>query len=144
LHVLHISTEKELELFNNTLPLKEKRITSEACIHHLWFTESDYASKGNLIKWNPAVKSASDRDAIRKAVINDLIDVVATDHAPHTLDEKMQPYLKAPSGGPLVQHALLAMLEFHHDGWMSIPHIAKKMAHDVADCFRIIILPILC
>jgi len=137
LHVLHISSAKELQLFDNQLPLKEKRITAEACIHHLWFTDDDYSTKGNLIKWNPAVKSVSDRNAIRKAVVNDIIDVVATDHAPHTLEEKMQPYLNAPSGGPLVQHAMLAMLEFHHDGWMPLAHIAKKISHDVADCFRI-------
>lgn len=138
LHVLHISTAKELGLFSNDTPLQEKRITSEACIHHLWFDSSDYERFGNLIKWNPAVKEKSDQEAIREAVISNTIDVVATDHAPHTLEEKQNPYLKAPSGGPLVQHSLSVMLEFHREGWMPLEHIAKKMAHDVADCFRII------
>jgi dihydroorotase len=138
LHVLHISTAKELGLFSNDIPLKEKRITAEACIHHLWFDSSDYERFGNLIKWNPAVKEQTDQQAIRQAVINDTIDVIATDHAPHTLEEKQRPYLSAPSGGPLVQHSLPVMLEFHREGWMPLEHIAKKMAHDVADCFRIV------
>jgi dihydroorotase len=137
LHILHISTEKETHLFNNSIPLGEKRITAEACIHHLWFTDKDYDRLGNLIKWNPAIKTIQDRDAILKAVLDDNIDVIATDHAPHTLDEKAQPYLQAPSGGPLVQHALPAMLELYHHGKISLEMIAKKMAHNVAICFQI-------
>jgi dihydroorotase len=137
LHILHISTAKELELFDNTKPLKEKRITAEACIHHLWFSDADYKIKGNFIKWNPAIKKASDRDAILKAVLNNKIDVIATDHAPHTKEEKAQPYSKAPSGGPLVQHSLNAMLEFYYQKKISLEKIAEKMAHAVADCFHI-------
>jgi dihydroorotase len=137
LHVLHISSEKELSLFNPSIPLKEKRITAEACIHHLWFTDEDYKSKGNLIKWNPAVKTRRDRDAILQGVLENRIDVIATDHAPHTLEEKLQSYLKAPSGGPMVQHALAAMLELNASGKISIEKIAEKMSHAVADCFRI-------
>ena len=137
LHILHISTAKELELFDNSIPLKEKRITAEACIHHLWFSDEDYKTKGNFIKWNPAVKKASDRDAILKAVLENKIDVVATDHAPHTIEEKGQTYFKAPSGGPLVQHSLVAMLELYHQGKISLEKIAEKMAHAVADCFQI-------
>jgi dihydroorotase len=137
LHILHISTEKETYLFDNKTPLKDKRITAEACIHHLWFTDKDYETKGNLIKWNPAVKAQHDRDAILKAVLNGRIDVIATDHAPHTLEEKSQPYLQAPSGGPLVQHALPAMLQLYHQGKISLEQIAEKMAHNVAICFQI-------
>jgi dihydroorotase len=137
LHILHISTAQELALFDNTLPLKEKRITAEACVHHLWFSDADYKTKGSLIKWNPAVKTAQDRDAILKGVLENKIDVIATDHAPHTLEEKDQSYFKAPSGGPLVQHSLNAMLEFHKKGKISLEKIAEKMAHAVADCFRI-------
>jgi dihydroorotase len=137
LHVFHVSTAKELSLFTNTIPLKEKRITAEACIHHLWFTDEDYKTKGNFIKWNPAVKTQYDRDKIFEAVLNGTIDVVATDHAPHTIEEKSQPYLKAPSGGPLVQHSLQAMLQFHKQGKISLDMIAKKMCHNVADLFRI-------
>lgn len=137
LHILHISTEKETSLFANDIPLKDKRITAEACIHHLWFSDEDYDTKGNFIKWNPAVKKASDRDGILKAVLEGRIDVIATDHAPHTLEEKSQPYLQAPSGGPLVQHALPAMLELYHHGKISLEQIAEKMAHNVAICFEI-------
>jgi len=137
LHILHISTEKETYLFDNSIPLKEKRITAEACIHHLWFTDKDYETKGNLIKWNPAVKTKADRDGILKAVLNGRIDVIATDHAPHTLEEKSQSYLKAPSGGPLVQHALPAMLELYHQGKITLEQIVEKMAHNVAACFQI-------
>ena len=137
LHVLHISTGKETALFSNTLPLKEKKITAEACVHHLWFSDDDYAMKGNLIKWNPAVKTQEDRTAIWKAVLENRIDVIATDHAPHTLEEKKQNYLNAPSGGPLVQHALLAMLEKSIQGVISIERIVEKMAHAPADLFRI-------
>ena len=126
-----------MELFDNKTPLKQKRITAEACIHHLWFSDADYATKGNFIKWNPAVKKASDRDAILKGVIENKIDVIATDHAPHTVEEKEQSYLKAPSGGPLVQHSLVAMLELHHQKKITLEKIAEKMAHAVADCFQI-------
>jgi dihydroorotase len=137
LHILHISTEKELQLFTNDIPLKEKRITAEACIHHLWFTDEDYETKGNLIKWNPAIKARTDRDGILSAVLDGRIDVIATDHAPHTLEEKMLPYLQAPSGGPLVQHALVAMLELYHQGKITLEQIAEKMAHNVAVCFQV-------
>lgn len=137
LHILHISTAKELSLFRNDIPLKDKRITAEACIHHLWFCDDDYNTKGNFIKWNPAVKTAYDRDHIFEAVLDGRIDVIATDHAPHTIEEKSQSYLKAPSGGPLVQHALQAMLEFHRQGKISLPMIVRKMSHNVADMFSI-------
>jgi dihydroorotase len=137
LHILHISTEKELALFDNSLPLEQKKITAEACVHHLWFSDEDYQTKGNFIKWNPAVKKASDRDAIWKAVLDNRIDVIATDHAPHTLEEKQQSYFKAPSGGPLVQHALLAMLEKSKQGLISVERVVEKMAHDPAVLFQI-------
>lgn len=137
LHILHISTAKEVDLFDNALPLKQKRITAEACVHHLWFSDEDYKMKGTFIKWNPAVKKASDRDAILKGILENKIDVIATDHAPHTLEEKGQTYFKAPSGGPLVQHALVAMLEIHHQGKITLEKIAEKMSHAVADCFQI-------
>jgi dihydroorotase len=137
LHVLHISTAKEISLFRNDIPLAEKKITSEACIHHLWFDDSGYERLGNFIKWNPAVKTAADRDAVWNALLDDHIDVIATDHAPHTKDEKSQSYFKAPSGGPLIQHSLVAMLEFYHNGKISLQKIVSKMAHDVAECFRI-------
>lgn len=137
LHVLHISTEKELALFRNDIPLSQKRITAEACIHHLWFSDEDYADKGNFIKWNPAIKTKSDRDAILQAVLDDRIDVIATDHAPHTLEEKSAPYLNAPSGGPLVQHALIAMIELYHQGKITLEKIVQKMAHQVAEMFEI-------
>ena len=137
LHILHISTAKETQLFRNDIALADKRITAEACIHHLWFTDADYETKGNLIKWNPAVKTAADRDGILAAVLDGRIDVIATDHAPHTIDEKAQPYLQAPSGGPLVQHALPAMLELYHQGKITLEQIAEKMAHNVAIIFQI-------
>lgn len=137
LHILHISTAKELELFDNTIPLKKKRITAEACVHHLWFSDADYKTKGSLIKWNPAVKTANDRDAILKGVLENKIDVIATDHAPHTMEEKKQSYFKSPSGGPLVQHSLNAMLEFYYEKKISLEKIAEKMSHAVADCFQI-------
>jgi len=136
LHILHISTGKETHLFGNDLPLKEKRITSEACIHHLWFSDEDYAEKGAFIKWNPAVKTKEDRAEIWEALLDDRIDVIATDHAPHTLEEKQNPYTKAPSGGPLIQHTLMAMLDFYHQGKISLERIAEKMSHAVADCFE--------
>ena len=137
LHILHISTEKEISLFENNLPLEQKMITAEACVHHLWFSDEDYKTKGNLIKWNPAVKSATDRDAIWKALLENKIDVVATDHAPHTIEEKNQTYFKAPSGGPLVQHALLAMLEKSKEGKISIERVVEKMAHAPAILFKV-------
>ncbi|SFA88151.1 dihydroorotase [Algoriphagus aquimarinus] len=137
LHILHISTAKELELFTNTIPLEEKKVTAEACIHHMWFSEEDYDTKGNLIKWNPAVKTAKDREAIFNAMLDGTIDVVATDHAPHTLEEKAQVYTKAPSGGPLNQHSLVAMLDFYHQGKISLEKIALKMSHNVATLFHI-------
>lgn len=137
LHILHISTARELELFTSDIPLKEKRITAEACIHHLWFDDTAYAEKGNFIKWNPAIKTPADREAILNAVIENKIDVIATDHAPHTIAEKKEVYEKAPSGGPLVQHALVAMLELVRDKKISIEKVVEKMSHAPADCFRI-------
>ena len=137
LHILHISTAKELALFDNTIPLEQKMITAEACIHHMWFSDEDYKTKGNFIKWNPAVKTANDRDAIFQGVLDNKIDVIATDHAPHTLEEKNQSYFKAPSGGPLVQHALQAMLEKVKEGKISIERVVEKMAHAPAVLFKI-------
>lgn len=137
LHVFHLSTAKEMELFTNKIPLKDKKITAEVCVHHLWFTNDDYATKGNLIKWNPAVKTATDRDALWAALLDDRIDVIATDHAPHTLEEKKQPYLQAPSGGPLVQHSVVAMFEAFHQGKISVEKIVEKMAHNPAIVFGI-------
>ena len=137
LHILHISSAKELSLFTNKIPLKEKRITAEACIHHLWFNDEDYKAKGNFIKWNPSVKTEYDRTQIFEAVLDGRIDVIATDHAPHTIEEKSQSYLKAPSGGPLVQHSILAMLEFYKQKKISLEMIVNKMSHNVADIFNI-------
>lgn len=137
LHILHISTAIETALFDNTLALKDKLITSEACIHHLWFSEADYATKGNWIKWNPAIKTVNDRDAILAAVLSDHIDVIATDHAPHTIEEKSTDYLNAPSGGPLVQHSIIAMLELVKQGKISIEKVVEKMAHNPAILFNI-------
>lgn len=137
LHILHISTAKELELFNNSKPLSEKRITAEGCVHHAWFSDADYDEKGTFIKWNPAVKTARDREAIIEAINNNTIDVLATDHAPHTLEEKNNSYLKAPSGGPLVQHALPAWLELVKKGKFTLEHIVQKTSHDVATLFEI-------
>jgi dihydroorotase len=137
LHIFHVSTFDEIALFDNSVPLKEKKITAEACVHHLWFTNADYKTKGNYIKWNPAVKTAKDRDAIWQALLDNKIDVVATDHAPHTIEEKEQSYLKAPSGGPLVQHSVVAMLEKSLEGKIPIERVVEKMSHAVADLFRI-------
>ncbi len=137
LHVFHVSTAKELSLFTNKIPLKQKRITSEVCIHHLWFSDDDYKTKGNFIKWNPSVKTAYDRAKLFEAMLDGTIDVVATDHAPHTLEEKSQAYLKAPSGGPLVQHSIQAMLDFYDQKKISLPMIVQKMSHNVADLFNI-------
>jgi dihydroorotase len=136
LHILHISTARETELFTNQA-LEEKRITAEACVHHLWFSDEDYAKKGNFIKWNPAIKAKSDQEAILAAILDNRIDVIATDHAPHTLEEKSLSYEQAPSGGPLVQHSLQALLDFYHDGKISLEKIAEKTAHNVAICFQV-------
>jgi dihydroorotase len=137
LHILHISTAKELSLFRNDIPLTEKRITAEACLHHLWFSQEDYATKGSFIKWNPAVKKATDREAIWDAVNDGRIDVLATDHAPHTIEEKKQTYFKAPSGGPLVQDALLAFLEKSKQGKITLEKLVEKASHNVATLFNI-------
>jgi dihydroorotase len=136
-HVLHISTAKETSLFDNTIPLAEKKITSEACIHHMWFNDSDYKKLGTLIKWNPAIKTAKDQGAVFAAMLDDRIDVIATDHAPHTRDEKNNTYFKAPSGGPLIQHSLVAMLEFYHRGAIKLEKIVEKMSHNPAILFQI-------
>lgn len=137
IHILHISTAKELSLFRNDIPSTEKRITSEACVHHLWFSDEDYKTKKNLIKWNPAVKKASDRAAIQQAVIDGRIDVLATDHAPHTLEEKNRPYFSSPSGGPLVQHALPALFELAAKGIFTPELIVQRYCHAPADLFKI-------
>ncbi len=137
LHVFHLSTGKETDLFRNDIPLEQKKITAEVCIHHLWFSDTDYETKGTLIKWNPAVKTAEDRDQLWKALLDDRIDVIATDHAPHQLEEKSNIYTSAPSGGPLVQHALPAMLEKYHEGYISLEKIVEKMCHNPAKLFQI-------
>ena len=137
LHVFHISTGVETKLFSNKKSLAEKRITAEVCVHHLWFDDSQYEKKGSLIKWNPAVKTAEDRELLWKALLDDRIDVIATDHAPHTKEEKANTYLNAPSGGPLVQHALPAMMEKVHDGVMDMETLVEKMCHNPAILFRV-------
>ena len=137
LHIFHISTAKETELFRNDIPLKDKKITAEVCVHHLTFTNDDYEFKGNLIKWNPAVKTQKDKDGLWEAVLDNRIDVIATDHAPHTLAEKSQKYLQAPSGGPLVQHSLNVMLESFRNNKISLEKIVEKMCHNPAILFQI-------
>jgi dihydroorotase len=137
LHIFHVSTEKETHLFRNDIPLEEKQITSEVCIHHLWFNDADYDEKGTFIKWNPAVKAEKDRLGLWKALLDDRIDVLATDHAPHTLEEKNNVYCKAPSGGPLVQHAVMAILEKVKEGIISIEKAVEKMSHNPAKLFQI-------
>jgi dihydroorotase len=137
LHILHISSAKELGLFSNKIPLKEKRITSEVCVHHLWFDKRDYYGLGTLIKWNPAVKEQKHKEALLEGLLNDTLDIIATDHAPHTLQEKNNGYWKAPSGAPMVQHALNVMLEFYHQGKISLERIVEKMCHAPADCFQL-------
>jgi dihydroorotase len=137
LHVFHLSTEKETHLFSNKKPLAEKKITAEVCLHHLWFTQEDYKTKGTKIKWNPAVKSQKDKDGLWKALLDDRLDVIATDHAPHTLEEKRNGYNKAPSGGPLVQHALVALLEMYHRGKISLEKIVEKACHNPAILFQV-------
>lgn len=135
LHVFHLSTGKETELFTNDIPLKDKKITTEVCIHHLWFSDADYDEKGSLIKWNPAVKTLEDKNQLWNALLDDRLDVIATDHAPHTIDEKDNVYTKAPSGGPLVQHALPAMLDKYHEGLISLEKIVEKMCHNPSILF---------
>lgn len=137
LHVFHLSTEKETHLFRNDIPLEEKQITAEVCVHHLWFSDEDYDKKGTHIKWNPAVKTANDRAGLWKALLDDRLDIIATDHAPHTIEEKNNVYTKAPSGGPLVQHALNAILEKVKDGTISIEKAIEKMCHNPAKIFKI-------
>jgi len=137
LHVFHLSTARETALFRNDIPLSEKQITAEVCIHHLSFSDVDYDSKGTRIKWNPAIKTARDRAGLWEALLDDRIDIVATDHAPHTAEEKDRPYTAAPSGGPLVQHALPAMLEHFHSGTLSLEKIVQKMCHNPAILFDI-------
>jgi len=137
LHVFHLSTAIETELFDNSIPLKDKKITAEVCVHHLWFSAEDYADKGTFIKWNPAVKNASDRSALWAALNDDRIDVLATDHAPHTLEEKSNVYTKAPSGGPLVQHALLALLTAAKQGKISLEKLVEKACHNPAILFQV-------
>ena len=137
LHIFHVSTEKETHLFRNDIPLEEKQITAEVCIHHLWFNDADYDEKGTFIKWNPAVKTEKDRQGLWKALLDDRIDVLATDHAPHTLEEKNNVYSKAPSGGPLVQHAVMAILEKVKEGVITIEKAVEKMSHNPAKLFQI-------
>jgi dihydroorotase len=137
LHILHLSTEKELSLFNGATPLKDKKISAEVCVHHLWFSEENYDNYGSRIKWNPAIKARSDRDALRDALNSNKLDILATDHAPHTIDEKNNKYFSAPSGGPLVQHSLVAMLEMVRKGIFSYEKVVDKMCHAPATLFRV-------
>ena len=137
LHVFHLSTAIETALFTNDIPLSEKKITAEVCLHHLWFSQEDYKEKGSLIKWNPAVKSAQDREGLWNALLDDRIDIVATDHAPHTIEEKNNTYLTAPSGGPLVQHSLVGMMQKYEQGLISLEQIVQKMCHNPAILFDI-------
>jgi dihydroorotase len=137
LHLFHISTLAEANLFENKLPIREKRITAEACVHHLWFSDTDYAKLGSKIKWNPAIKTEEDKNGLLAALLDNRLDIIATDHAPHTIEEKSGSYFKSLSGGPLVQHALPAMLEFYHQGKISLEKIVEKMSHHVAEIYRI-------
>ncbi len=137
LHIFHVSTAKETELFTNKIPLEDKKITAEVCVHHLWFTDKDYDTKGNLIKWNPAVKTQTDQDGLWKALLDDRIDVIATDHAPHTFEEKQNKYTSCPSGAPMVQHALVVMMEAYIKGKISVEKIVEKMCHNPAKIFKI-------
>jgi dihydroorotase len=137
LHILHISTARETGLFGNDVPPEKKKITAEACIHHLWFSDADYERLGTLIKWNPAIKTAADRDGVFRAVLDDKIDVIATDHAPHTLEEKQNTYFRSPSGGPLIQHSLVAVLEFYHQGKITLEKVVQKMSHNPALIFNV-------
>ena len=137
LHVLHLSTAREMDLFDKDIPLADKKITAEVCVHHLWFSDQEYEKKGNFIKWNPAIKAKSDQEALFDALLSGKLDVVATDHAPHTLEEKQRPYFKAPAGGPLVQHSLPVMLEFARQGKLTIEQVVEKMCHNPAILFRV-------
>ncbi len=137
LHILHLTTEVETHLFRNDIPLKEKNITTEVSVHHLWFSDKDYRQLGNLIKWNPAIKTAKDRQGLFEALLDDRIDIITTDHAPHTLDEKQQPYFQSMSGAPMVQHSLNCMLEFYKQGLISLEKIVEKMCHNPASLYRI-------
>ncbi len=137
IHILHLSTADEVELFDNTLPLGEKLITAEVCVHHLWFSDENYSEKGTFIKWNPAIKTTNDRKALLEAVLSDKIDIIATDHAPHTYEEKQNSYFKAPSGGPLAQHSLVAMLDLYHQDKIKMEKIVEKMCHNPAILFGI-------
>lgn len=137
IHVLHLTTGKEMELFTPGGNLREKRITAEVCVHHLWFSEEDYLKKGTWVKWNPAIKKSSDRDALFQALLDNRLDVVATDHSPHTVEEKANSYFKAPSGGPLVAHSLAVMMEFAHRGKISVERVVEKMCHAPAELFRV-------
>jgi len=137
LHILHLSTARELTLLNGTIPLNNKTITAEVCIHHLWFSQDDYDALGSLIKWNPAIKTKKDREALLQGILDNRIDVIATDHAPHTLDEKRRPYFDAPSGGPLIQHSLVAMLELVRNGLLTVEKVVEKMCHAPAILFGI-------
>jgi dihydroorotase len=137
LHILHISTGEELALFTNKVALGEKRITAEVCVHHLFFDADDYTKLGARIKWNPAVKDKRHKPELLQALLNGTLDVVATDHAPHTLEEKANLYSKCPGGAPMVQHSLMLMLDFYHKGQITVPQIAEKMSHNVATCFQI-------
>ncbi len=137
LHILHLSTARELELFESNSDHSQKRITSEVCIHHLWFDQNDYSKHGMFIKWNPAIKTSQDRQSLFEGILKNTIDVIATDHAPHAVDEKQNHYFKAPSGGPMVQHSLTAMLEFYHQDRISIEKIVEKMCHIPADIFQV-------
>jgi dihydroorotase len=137
LHILHLSTAEETELFSNAIPLANKRITAEVCVHHLWFSDEDYARKGSLIKWNPAIKTLHDKITLRQALLANKLDVIATDHAPHTWDEKQNIYTKCPSGGPLVQHSLVTMLELMHQDEIGLETVVEKMCHAPAICFNV-------
>ncbi|WP_411274234.1 amidohydrolase family protein, partial [Daejeonella sp.] len=137
LHILHLSTAKEAKLFSNDIPLIEKKITTEVCIHHLWFCDDDYKKLGAKIKWNPSIKTKADREELWKALLDDRIDIIASDHAPHAIEEKEKNYLQCPSGAPMVQHSLIAMLEFVHQGKLSLEKLVEKMCHNVADLYRI-------
>lgn len=137
LHILHVSTRKELGLFNNTLPVEQKQITAEVCVHHLWFDDRDYANQGTRIKWNPAVKTSGDRDGLRAGLLDNYLDVIASDHAPHTAKEKDNSYFKAPSGGPLVQHSLVSVMELHKQGMIDLPTLVEKMCHSPARIFKV-------
>ena len=137
LHILHITTERELQLFTNLFPLREKRITAEVCVHHLHFTADDYEQYGNLIKCNPAIKAKENKEALWKALLDDRLDIIATDHAPHTWDEKQKPYAEAPAGLPLVQHSLLLLLEAYREGRISLERLVEKACHAPAECFQV-------